>query len=82
MPPLILHSAESAALQRALNDIDFRNGLTAFFESTADYANQQCAKALVEDKIHNALLWAAEASAAGKMFTKFEEFTREQLTRT
>ena len=71
--------AELAALQRALEDHDFRNGLSRFFESESLRAKVAAADAMasipahVERAVHQACLAKAYAEAMTRLRAFIEE---------
>lgn len=77
-----LHMAEVFALQRALQDPDFRVALTQFFVAQSDAATVQSCAAMNQRpaQIEAAIAFAAQAQAAQESFNKLEEFTRQQLS--
>jgi hypothetical protein len=78
-----LQMAEAYALQRALEDLDFRNGLTQFLAEQAHEATQQCCKAMgnVPPQTEKAIGFAACKVAAEETFNRLEAFVKEQMTK-
>ena len=75
--------AEAFALQRALEDVDFRRALVDFFLAQSDEATLQCREAMNQRpaQIENALGHAAVARASLESFNKLEAFVKDQLSR-
>jgi hypothetical protein len=79
-----MNMAETFALKRALEDPDFRSGLTAFFSQQMEQATTQAVEALNQTpcQIEQAIKHSAKAETATQSFTLLEVFTRENLART
>jgi hypothetical protein len=78
-----VNMAEAFALKRALEDQDFRSGLTQFFAEKTLEAGTQAVQALNQNpcQIEHAIKCSAKAEAAMEGFTLLEEFTHENLTK-
>jgi len=74
--------AEPFALHRALQEIDFRNGIKAFFEHETESARKKCCEMMkYPPKIESAIGQAAVAQACEEMLNKLESFVKDQLER-
>ena len=75
-----LNTGEVAALQHALYNHDFLQGITVFFASEAEEARKQCCDAMqAPTKIELGIAAAARASAAEQLLNHLEAFVKENL---
>lgn len=78
-----LAQGEAWALQHALEEVDFRNGLTQFLAEMAHEATQNCCKAMgqVPAEVEQAIGFAACKVAAEETFNRLEAYVKEQIAR-
>ena len=78
-----MHLGEVFALQRALQDSDFRRAFEVFLNERISDAQTKCTAALqtYPAQIEQAIGFAAEARAAEELFNKLEAFVKDQISR-